>query len=136
MFTRRVRSCGFLALAVAGLMLGEARAQEQPLSAKKLLLKGNSKGKTKLLFISKDPAIVGQTNPATSAHLELCSPGAGQLTDFDLPAAEWKIKKSGAKFPGGLPTVLLKPGKMLKVVCQYAADEPLGSVGVRLTFGD
>jgi hypothetical protein len=134
MMTRRVVSCGVLGLAVALLALGEARAAEQGISGRKLLLKANKHGKAKMVFLSKDPAIEGQSSTPQNGYLEVCSPAENEAGTLDLPAGGWRVNKKGISKYGA--TVLIKPGKTLKILGHLASDQSLGSVGVRLTIGD
>jgi hypothetical protein len=142
------------AVALPALVAGNAAAGlagpagDQPISAVKLQLKRNSNGKEKLLFLSKDTALVapaagGADDPtAVGATVELCS-GTGGYALFELPASGWKggkilkyVQKGGP--PSGVKNMLLKGGRAMKVVGKDAGldlSAPQGQVAVRVTMG-
>jgi hypothetical protein len=141
MNVRIVVVCTTLALAMV--VAAEREASAQALSGRNAIVQVNKKGKGKVVFLAKDAAIQAPSSPE-GALLELCSPSGG-IGTLDLPVENWTVKPSGsAKYlvkgkPTGVKTALIKPGKTLKVVGASVGGldmtAPLGSLGVRLTFG-
>ncbi len=139
------------AVALPALMAGNAAAglagpSDLPISANKLQLKSKN-GKEKLLFLSKDPAIItpstGSGDPTVyGATVELCS-GADGYALFELPASGWKngkvlkyVQKGGP--PSGVKNMLVKSGRTMKIVGKDAGLDlgaPQGQVAVRVTMG-
>jgi hypothetical protein len=137
-----------------------ARAVDQPIAGKKLIIKRSGSGAEKLVWISKDagflfPAIGGADDPADTAGatVDIFSEneaGDGSLT---MPAGVgnpgWSKKDAAVdlyKFvntsaPAGISAAkvaVLKDGKLLKVVAKatgLALAGAQGSVGIRLTTG-
>ncbi len=130
------------------LVTAPAVAADQPVSARKLQLKGNPAGKGKLLFLSKDAQLVAPTSGSADdptlvgATVELCS-GTGGYASFVLPASGWKggkvlkyVQKGGP--PTGVKNMLLKAGRTMKIVGKSTGLDlaaPQGQVAVRVTMG-
>jgi hypothetical protein len=153
---------GLAVCVTLGLAVG-AHAADQPIGAIKLIMKIAGSGKEKLVFVSKDPAFLfpplgGNDDPANGspggAVIDVLTRDGGDFT-FTVPAGEspapgWKVKDGATadlyKYvnkdaPGGpvaLKIVLLKEGKVLKVVGKetgVAMTGTLGDVVVRITTG-
>jgi hypothetical protein len=157
-----MRSIRGLALALAAVMLAPiaAGATDQPIGARKLIVKKRLAGGERLVFVSRDPAFLfpvigGADDPTTGspggAQLDLVTETDGSAT-LTAPAGlgrpGWRAKTGGQevyKFadpPGGtlsdLRVIVLRKAKLLKIVAKasgLALDAPLGAVGVRLTTG-
>lgn len=151
-----MRRLPLLALSFVLVLAADARAADTGIQGTKLILR--VRGATaKLVFVSKDslapfPAIGSADDPATGtpggATIELVTPaGTGALV---VPGgAGWKAKDGSldtytyrnSAAPGGsspVRSLSMRQGRMLKIVARgvpIATTAPLGSVGIRITFG-
>jgi hypothetical protein len=136
----------------------EARAVDQPLDARKLILRRTAGGQQKLSFLTKDPnvpfpAIGSDDDPASGTPggvvIELFSQDAGG-TSLSIPPAVGWLTKDGTpavyKFvnklaPTGVSTFssfLLKSGKAIRIrgaSTGLPSGGSLGAVGIRITMG-
>jgi hypothetical protein len=148
---------------IAGALLlftfaSDAAAVDQPISARKLILRRTASGQEKLSFLSKDttapfPAIGSADDPASGTPggvvIEIFSQNAGAATITVPPAVGW-VTRDGApplyKFvnklaPAGVSTVsslLMKSGKAIRLrgaATGLPAGGALGPVGIRFTLG-
>ncbi|MGH7788878.1 MAG: hypothetical protein ACRERC_18555, partial [Candidatus Binatia bacterium] len=138
--------------------LGDACDVNQFLGAAKLTFKsGPDMAKRKLVLVAKDravlvPAAGGSADPTLLTNPEpqvtVCNSTCSESVTLPLPHAGWQglgnpPGSKGYKFSGSgtCSKAILKPGKLLKVVCKgagitYSLDEPSqGSVGVQLRIG-
>ncbi len=127
------------------------------LSGKKLVVKDKDgdPSKRKIVFVSKDasaPALIGAEAPTQAgASVTIYNPTTGETDTFNLPASGWKglgrppgVKgykyKDKTLANGPCKVAVVKPGKLVKVVCRgsqigYSLDEPTQDmVGVQLRF--
>jgi hypothetical protein len=133
----------------------------QLLLGKTLVVKDKDGDATKrrIILVSKDPAIslpppASAGSPvANGATLTIINPDTPEQIDINLPASEWKglgrkpVGKGGYKYidrdldDGPCKTVVLKPGKLIRVVCKgagigFTLDEPSQTrIAVELVLG-
>ena len=148
------------ALALSLSWLAVVEGGDQPIDAVKLVLKRSSRGSETMLFLSEDsaflfPPVGSADDPAEGTPgglvVELFALGDGTTSASSVPGgtATWKVKtgkRARYKFTNkGAPNetspikvVLLKDGKMLKVVSKEIAFSPTAAsegVAVRVTTG-
>lgn len=124
-------------------------ANADPVSGKKVLLKG---GKKILLLSKNDAGIVAPTQEEIDAaastggaFLTVCAEN-GEGGSEELALESFKVNKKGivkftAKGKAPVKSILIKSGKTLKVVgkssiVSMTEGESLGAVSVRLSIGD
>lgn len=146
------------ALVVLALTAADGLALDQPVSARKLILRRTASGQEKIAFLTKDSAILfppigSADDPATGtpggATIELFSELQGAST-ITVPAAVGWFSRDGSpsfyKFvnklaPNGVSTVsslLVKNGKAIRLrgaATGFAGTGKLGRVGIRITMG-
>ena len=151
----RVSIAGALLLLTFAL---EAHAADQPLAARKLILRRTASGQEKLSFLTKDPNVpfppIGSADDPASGTpggvvIELFSQNAGAAA-LPIPGAVGWFTKNGTpavyKFvnklaPTGVSTVsslLLKSGKAIRIrgaSTGLPSGGSLGPVGIRITIG-
>ena len=139
--------------------IGDACDVQQPLGSKLIIKDKNGDASArKLVVISKDAAIAapapgGVSDPTLSgAQLRLFNPSTSESASFNLPSNHWVglgtpagakgYKYNDAAFADGpCKKVLLKPGKLVKALCQgaqisFTLDEmQQHSVAAKLTIG-
>ena len=138
--------------------VGDACDVNQFIGSAKLTFKDNADpNKRKLVLIAKDPALLvpapgGGADPTLASNplpaLTVCSPTCAESMTITLPHAGWKglgnpPGSKGYKFKGtGIcPKAILKPGKLLKILCKgsgitYTLDEASqGSIAAKLQIG-
>jgi hypothetical protein len=147
-----------VALALLALTAADGLALDQPVSARKLILRHTASGQEKISFLIKDPAILfppigSADDPATGtpggAVIELFSELQGQST-IVVPGAVGWFSRDGSpalyKFvnklaPDGVSTVsslLVKSGKAIRLrgaSTGFGGTGQLGRIGVRITMG-
>jgi hypothetical protein len=152
-----VRAVGILAVLAPWLLLGPARAADQPIDGVKLVLKRTASAEM-LVFVSRDPDAIfppigGADDPSTGTpggmSIDLFSVGegtAGLTVPSGLgwsasagPPARFKFRNGDAPAgPSPVRLALLKEGRVLKVSAK-AVGLPLvaaqGAVGIRITTG-
>ena len=115
--------------------------------------------KRKVLLLAKGTDILSPAGGASGdptaggARLTLTNPTTSELVTFTLPASHWKALgsppgakgykyKDAALASGPCKTAIVKPGKLLKVLCQgsgigFTLNEPSqGSLATKLTLGN
>jgi hypothetical protein len=146
------------ALAMLALTATDGLALDQPVSARKLILRHTASGQEKISLLIKDPAILfppigSADDPATGtpggATIELFSELQGQSTIIVPGAVGW-FSRDGSpalyKFvnklaPEGVSTVsslLVKNGKAIRLrgaATGFDGTGKLGRIGVRITMG-
>ena len=139
-----------------------AAAVDQPIDAKKLILKRSSSGKEKLVFQSKDPAFLfptvgGADDPQAGspggATIELVSPGEG-LGVIEVPGgltvpAPWSVKlgtyneyryanKDAPGGPSSVRKMRIRDARHIKISGRGVSlplIAPQGAVAIRITTG-
>ncbi|HXJ35817.1 MAG TPA: hypothetical protein VMS22_17435 [Candidatus Eisenbacteria bacterium] len=153
-FSRSLLVSAVLALLVPG----EVGAADQPVSARKLILRRTAAGEEKLLFLAKDPQLLipdigSADDPASGTPggitIELFSQNEGVGTLLVPPAVGWLVRDgSPATFkfvnklaPDGVSPVfslLLKKGRAIRIRA-FGVGLPLagrqGAIGIRITMG-
>ena len=146
------------ALALLALTAADGLATDQPVSARKLILRRTAGGQEKISFLTKDPAILfpaigSADDPAVGtpggAVIELFSELQGPST-IVVPGAVGWFSRDGSpalyKFvnklaPDGVSPVsslLVKSGKAIRLrgaATGFGASGKLGRVGIRITMG-
>ncbi len=154
------RRAAVLVLCAGALIGTQAAALDQPIAGTKLVVKRASSGAEKLVFVSRDaallfPAIGGADDPASGtpggAVVDVVTQTEGTVS-YVAPAGlgkpGWQVKQGSRgvyKFtdpPAGgssaVRVLILREGTLLKVVTKVVGlplSGPLGAVGIRITTG-
>jgi hypothetical protein len=139
--------------------IGDACDVQQPGGTKLSVRdKNGDAGKRKVMVVAKDPGIAapapgGLADPSlVGAQLHLRNPGTGESDSFPLPSSHWEglgspagakgyVYRDPALADGPCKKVLLKPGKLLKAICQgnqiaFSLDETQQhALAIKLTIG-
>jgi len=148
---KRTLLAGVIGLAIVASGVAPARAADNGVAGKMVLLKDNGK-KAKLNALLKDSSVAGITaeelatlqGSVGGALLEACA-GNGASGSVELPWANWSMNKKGTLLKykdkgntSGIKVITLKPGKLIKIVGKttvVSMDAPLEGLGLRLTTG-
>lgn len=140
------------------LVAASALAADAVIGARKLVLSRAKSGRTKLVLVARDPQVPspragGADDPSGTPGgvvVEVLSPNEPVPARLTAPGGAgkpgWKVRRGVFRFvnpqaPGGpspLRLVVLKPGKLLKLVALETGltqTTPLGEVSVRVTIG-
>ncbi|MCW5893720.1 MAG: hypothetical protein KIT14_24665 [bacterium] len=141
---------------VVVLLASSALAADAVIGAKKLLLSRAKNGRAKLVLVARDvevpgPRVGGADDPAGTPGgivVEVFTPGESARLTAPGGAGRpgWKVRGGVFRFanprapasPSPLRLVVLKPGRLLKLVARetgLAQTAPLGQVRVRVTVG-
>jgi hypothetical protein len=126
-------------------------AADQPLSGHSLLLKTTSPGRPALKLFIKDggfavPAPASANDPRTGGATLRLKAASGETASLDLPAAGWKLDKTGTGYKfknpnpaGPVKSAVARGGKSLKLTALTSGitlDEPSqGSVSILFVMG-
>ena len=141
------------AVALLAMSAGWARATDQPVPGRKLLLSDRA-GRQRATFDARGPGIAapslqGSDDPTRfGATLRIVNPVSGESASFDLPASHWSVSASGTAYrfknrvapapPSEVRIALLRSGgiKVSARASGISLDEPSqGTVAVVLTTG-